>query len=58
MEERIGVWRYMTMNVPGGKGQTYSKWRCSACRKKQHKRTPYCPNCGAKMRGMEDESCM
>lgn len=44
-----GIWRYQTMSVPGGKGQTYSKWSCSRCRKKVKDRTKYCPNCGARM---------
>ena len=25
------IWRYKTMTVPGGKGQTYAKWCCTAC---------------------------
>lgn len=46
---KSGIWRYQTMSVPGGKGQTYSKWSCSNCHKKEKKRSPYCPNCGARM---------
>lgn len=45
-----GVWRYKTMTVPGGKGQTYAKWGCSNCKGKVKVRTNYCPNCGADMR--------
>ena len=49
VEETTAKWRYRTMTVPGGKGQTYSKWSCSNCHKKEKKRSPYCPNCGARM---------
>ena len=49
MEERIGRWKYQTLSVPGGKGQTYSKWSCSVCKAKQHKRSKYCPECGSRM---------
>ena len=42
-------WRYKTMTVPGGKGQTYAKWCCTACKGKAKERTNYCPNCGAMM---------
>lgn len=43
------VWQYKTMTVPGGRGQTYAKWRCSACKGKAKERTNFCPNCGAMM---------
>ncbi len=43
------IWRYKTMTVPGGKGQTYAKWCCTACKGKAKERTNFCPNCGAKM---------
>ena len=42
-------WRYKTMTVPGGKGQTYAKWSCTHCKGKSQYRTLYCPNCGAEM---------
>lgn len=42
-------WRYQTLTVPGGRGQTYSKWACSHCRAKQKERTKFCPNCGYRM---------
>ena len=30
--------------------ETYTRWFCSECKSKNHhKRTNYCPNCGAKM---------
>ena len=45
-----GEWQYKTMTVPGGKGQTYTKWCCTACKGKAKKRTNFCPNCGAKMK--------
>ena len=46
---RHAIWRYKTMTVPGGRGQTYAKWSCTACKAKQKERSNYCPNCGAKM---------
>lgn len=42
-------WQYKTMTVPGGKGQTYAKWCCTACKGKAKERTNFCPNCGAMM---------
>ena len=49
VELKRAKWRYQVLTVPGGKGQTYAKWSCSRCRKKEKKRSPYCPNCGAEM---------
>lgn len=43
-------WRYQTMSVPGGNGQTYAKCSCSACKGKQKKRSRYCPDCGKRMK--------
>ena len=51
---RHAIWRYKTMTVPGGRGQTYAKWSCTACKAKQKERSNYCPNCGAKMDGDGD----
>lgn len=51
VERKTAKWRYQVLTVPGGKGQTYAKWSCSRCRKKEKKRSPYCPNCGAEMDG-------
>jgi len=48
---RHAIWRYKTMTVPGGRGQTYAKWSCTACKAKQKVRSNYCPNCGARMDG-------
>ena len=31
-------------------------WVCSRCGAKMHFATNYCPNCGAKMKGVEDKS--
>ena len=53
-EQRRGKWIYKTQNVKGGKGQTYGKWQCSCCKKKEPRRRDYCPNCGARMEGSED----
>ena len=50
---RHAIWRYKTMTVPGGRGQTYAKWSCTACKAKQKERSDYCPNCGADMREVE-----
>ena len=44
------IWRYKTMTVPGGNGQTYAKWSCTHCKSKSKERSNYCPNCGADMR--------
>ena len=54
VERKTAKWNYQVMTVPGGKGQTYAKWSCSRCRKKEKKRSPYCPNCGSKMDGGQD----
>lgn len=52
---RHGEWRYKKQYVAGGKGQTFSVWQCSCCRKKERRRTDYCPNCGARMDEEDDE---
>lgn len=51
----VGEWRNKVMAVPGGHGQTYSRWGCSVCKKKFKERSNYCPNCGAKMEVSEDD---
>ena len=43
-------WQYKTITVPGGKGQTYARWCCTACKGKAKKRTNFCSNCGAEMK--------
>lgn len=48
-ERKCGTWRYQTLTVPGGKGQTYAKWSCSRCKGKFKSRSEYCPGCGARM---------
>lgn len=50
VEREKGKWTYQVLSVPGGKGQTYAKWRCSRCRMKFKNRSNYCPNCGADLR--------
>lgn len=52
-EQKRGKWIYKTQNVKGGKGQTYGKWQCSCCKKKEPRRRDYCPNCGARMEKSE-----
>ena len=52
---RHGRWKYQTMTVPGGRGQTYYRYSCSVCKQKEKTRTIYCPNCGAKMDKEVDE---
>ena len=51
---RHGRWYQKRISVPKGKGQTYLVWACSLCHKHEKKRSDYCPNCGAKMRGDTD----
>lgn len=54
--DKAAEWQYKTMSVPGGKGQTYAKWSCSACKGKQVHRSRYCPNCGKRMKnGGQDD---
>lgn len=48
------IWRYKTMTVPGGKGQTYAKWSCTRCKGKFKERSNFCPNCGADMREVDN----
>lgn len=54
IEPKHGKWIYKTQNVKGGKGQTYGKWQCSCCKKKEPRRRNYCPNCGARMERSEE----
>lgn len=46
---RHSKWLQHRVSVPKGKGQTYLVYGCWICHKHERKRTPYCPNCGAKM---------
>lgn len=48
--DKVAEWQYKTMSVPGGKGQTYAKWRCTHCKTKQKARTKFCPECGYRMK--------
>lgn len=36
-------------------GKKYTVYSCSECDREQSAKTPYCPNCGAKMDGNEKE---
>jgi hypothetical protein len=54
--ESEGVWMtYHCTNggrSPRGRSITYRTFTCDACGKSNGRRkTPYCPNCGAKMKG-------
>lgn len=44
-----GKWWLQKIPYKGGHGLTATKYRCSACRLYNNKKTNYCPNCGAKM---------
>ena len=33
----------------------WSKWECSACGERQEYKSNFCPNCGANMKGADDE---
>lgn len=50
---RRGRWFQHRLSVPKGRGQTYLVYGCSLCHKHEKKRTPHCPNCGAKMEGCD-----
>ena len=43
---RHGEWQWIS---------AYSFYRCSECYEIAERRTPYCPNCGAKMNGGKDD---
>ena len=48
--DKVAEWKYKTMSVPGGKGQTYAKWHCTHCKTKRKDRTKFCPECGFRMK--------
>ena len=36
----------------------WNKWECSECHKRVENKSDFCPNCGADMRGADDESTL
>ena len=50
-----GEWHQKKITVPKAKGHSYLVWACSVCRKHERKRSDFCPNCGADMRGRKDD---
>lgn len=49
--ERTGEWVRRWHLSP----DCYQEWQCSECEYEMDGRTNYCPNCGADMRGEQDE---
>ena len=46
-----GEWYQKRITVPKARGHSYLVWACSVCHKHERKRSDFCPNCGADMRG-------
>ena len=53
VEKKHGHWRKMNMACYGG--GTIREYECSVCEEHQIARSDFCPNCGAWMRGNDDE---
>lgn len=49
-------WLQHRLSVPKGRGQTYLVYGCYVCHGHVRKRSPFCPNCGAKMDGKDEEN--
>ena len=49
--EKHGEWYQKRITVPKARGHSYLVWACSLCNKHERKRSDFCPNCGAKMKG-------
>ena len=47
-----GDWQYQT----DGRGRSWHEWQCDRCKDVTKKRSFYCPNCGADMRGEQNET--
>lgn len=47
-----GDWQYQT----DGRGRSWHEWQCDQCKDMVKKRSFYCPNCGADMRGEDNET--
>lgn len=46
-------WWLQKIPFKGGHGQTATKYKCSNCKGYSHKKSPFCPNCGARMDEVE-----
>ena len=51
--QRTGRWIYNDEAYPGG--NPYGHYECDQCGEYVPHKTNYCPNCGADMRGEQDE---
>ena len=47
-----GDWQYQI----DGRGRSWHEWQCDQCKDMVKKRSFYCPNCGADMRGEQNEA--
>lgn len=48
-QAKRGEWWLQKIPFKGGHGQTATKYKCSNCKGYSHKKSPFCPNCGADM---------
>ena len=46
-----GDWQFET----GGRGNCWRVFECSLCNGEATRKTPFCPQCGARMKGADDE---
>ena len=46
-----GDWQFET----DGRGNCWKEFKCSKCNRHNRNTTPYCPWCGARMKGADDE---
>ena len=51
--DRTGYWVYHENDMCCVR---WNKWECSECHKRVENKSDFCPNCGADMRGADDES--
>lgn len=47
-----GDWQFET----DGRGNCWKEFKCSKCNRHNRNTTPYCPWCGARMKGADDET--
>lgn len=50
---KVGKWIEYTYKDDKTKAVVLTAWRCSNCQHFHDKKDKYCPNCGAKMEGVE-----